>query len=193
METRTMDDLEVRLPEPPLVTNDHVHARTPMGANLVAGGATFRLWAPRARAVHVVGAFGGRDLWAVTDANRLSPIGDGHWAGFVSGVRSGDPYKFYVAGEGGAGHKRDPYARELSREPAYPGCNCVVRDPTEYPWHDWAWRTSSFNDLIVYQLHVGTFWGPDRQGRAARFLDVLDRLDYLADLGVTAVQLLPVV
>lgn len=177
----------------PRVTGDHVGPRTPMGANLVADGATFRLWAPRAKAVHVVGRFGGHELWQVTDANRLSAIGNGHWAGFVPGVRSGDPYKFHVVGEGGEGRKRDPYARELSRQPAYPNCDCIVRDPSEYPWHDWAWRTPALNELIVYQLHVGTFWGPARQGSAARFLDVVDRLDYLADLGVTGVQLLPVV
>ena len=42
-------------------------------------------------------------------------------------------------------------------------------------WHtgcDWTWRTPAFNDLIVYQFHVGTFYGPDRANRVAKFLDV---------------------
>ena len=50
-----------------------------------------------------------------------------------------------------------------------------------------------FNDLILYQLHVGVFNGPDRPRRVAKFLDVLGRLDYLVALGINAVLLLPIV
>ncbi|MCA9210213.1 MAG: hypothetical protein KDA55_17765, partial [Planctomycetales bacterium] len=38
----------------------HIHADTPMGANLIANGATFRVWAPKAREVYVIGDFNGR-------------------------------------------------------------------------------------------------------------------------------------
>ncbi len=176
----------------PLPQN-HVSAATPLGANLVAGGATFRVWAPRALDVHVAGSLGGVDLWAPTDANRLVRDGADCWAGFVAGVADGDEYKFWVRGTGGAGYKRDPYARELTASPPYPLCNCVVRDPRRHTWHDQGWRPPRFNDLVVYQLHVGTFAGPDRAHRVATFLDVLDRLDYLAALGVNAIELLPIV
>ena len=50
-----------------------------------------------------------------------------------------------------------------------------------------------FNDLIVYQLHVGVFNGPNRPTRGAKFLDVLGKLDYLGALGVNTVLLLPIV
>src|SRR6185312_13815681 len=62
-----------------------------------------------------------------------------------------------------------------------------------YPWHDDRYRAPRFEDLIIYQLHVGTFAGPDRRHRVGRFLDVLERLEHLLALGVTAVELLPIV
>ena len=55
------------------------------------------------------------------------------------------------------------------------------------------YRPPAFNDLIIYQLHIGVFNGPDRARRVAKFLDVLGKLDYLCALGVNAIKLLPVV
>jgi 1,4-alpha-glucan branching enzyme len=68
----------------------------------------------------------------------------------------------------------------------------VVRDPGRYPWHDAGFRPPPFNDLVIYQLHIGTFNGPDLENRPAKFLDVLGRLDHLLALGVNAVEPLPV-
>jgi 1,4-alpha-glucan branching enzyme len=118
--------------------------------------------------------------------------GNGYWAGFVPGVKDGDEYKFWVAGDGSSNFKRDPYARELSTSPPYPHCNCVVRSPTTYAWHDQGFRRPAFSDLVVYQLHVGTYFGASQASGGAKFLDVLNRLLYLVDLGVNAIQLLPV-
>src|SRR5262249_32190499 len=124
---------------------------------------------------------------------RLVLDANGYWAGYFPGIGAGQQYKFYVVGAGTSGHKRDPYARELTTDPAYPHCNCVVRDPSSYPWHDDGFRPPAFHDLVIYQLHIGTFFGPDRENRAAKFLDVLDRLGYLAELGVNAIEPLPIV
>jgi 1,4-alpha-glucan branching enzyme len=68
--------------------SDFAHA--PMGGTLVPDGATFRVWAPRARAVHVSGDFNG---WKQDTASRMVPIGGGHWAGFVPGLKDGDQYR----------------------------------------------------------------------------------------------------
>jgi 1,4-alpha-glucan branching enzyme len=162
-----------------------------MGANLTPArdGATFRVWAPGAKDVFVSGSFTG---WTNVDAGRLLKDADGYWAGFVPGVKAGDPYKYYVVGDGSSGYKRDPYARDLSTSPAYPLSNCLAVDPSAYRWHDAGWRTPEFSDMIVYQLHVGTFFGPDREHRVAKFLDVLDRIDHLTALGVTAIEPLPI-
>jgi 1,4-alpha-glucan branching enzyme len=170
-------------------SQDHIGPGTPMGANLIDGGCTFRVWAPRATEVYVRGTF---TDWELTDAGRLGPLPGGHWGGFVPEVADGAEYKFWVVGDGSAGPKRDPFARELSVEPVFPFSNCVVRDPAAYPWHDAGFRPPSFSDLVVYQLHVGAFarCGP---GKGGRFLDVIDRVPYLADLGVNAVELLPIV
>jgi 1,4-alpha-glucan branching enzyme len=175
---------------------DHISPQTPLGATLVGDGCTFRAWAPRARAVYVRGAF---NDWRLDDSGLLVKNADGYWAGFLPGVGDGAPYKFYVRGEGSEGDKRDPCARELAFEPGYPHSNCVVRDPTSYPWHNQGFRPPAFNDLVIYQFHVGTFYAADAAGHdrrpegGARFLDVLDRVAYLAELGVNAIEPLPVV
>lgn len=169
-----------------------VGPNTPMGANVIAGGCTFRAWAPRASALYVSGSFNG---WQKQDETcRLVRDANGYWAGFVPGVGEGAEYKFYVVGAGSTGFKRDPYAREI----VAPDWNCVVSQPAAFPWHDGGFRPPVFEDLIIYQLHVGTFYAVDaagndrRAGRVAKFLDVLDRIEYLVDLGITAVQPLPI-
>ncbi|GIE95082.1 1,4-alpha-glucan branching enzyme [Paractinoplanes rishiriensis] len=114
----------------------------------------------------------------------------GVWGGFFRGVGTGRKYRFYVVGAGGRGFKRDPRARELELY-GYPDCDGLTADPDEYPWHDAGWTPPRFTDLIVYQLHVGVFSGSGRG--PAKFLDALRRVPYLARLGVTAIQPLPVV
>ena len=102
----------------------HIHPGTPMGATLVADGATFRVWAPGAHSVHAIGDFNDRNR---NDASLLNRDGHGHWLGFIPGVRDRDRYMFYVVGDGSEGPKRDPYAREL--QTPFPS-DCIIR-PTE--------------------------------------------------------------
>ena len=103
----------------------HISAHTPMGANLVGGGATFRAWALRAQEVHISGELNG---CARDESTLMVKDAAGYWSGFVPGIKDGDHYKFFVVGAGSQGYKRDPYARELSETPAYPRSNCIVRD-----------------------------------------------------------------
>ena len=95
---------------------------------------------------------------------------------------------FWVVGDGSAGPKRDPYAREL--QTPFPS-ECIVRS-TDFPWHETGYRTPRFADFVIYQLHVGTFFTPHLPRKSGTFLDVARKLPYLAGLGVTAVQLLPI-
>ena len=72
-----------------------------------------------------------------------------------------------------------------------------MHDPASYPWHDGGFRAPEFRDLILYQLHIGAYYAVDAQGHDKRrgvgkFLDLLDRVDYLRDLGINGVQLLPI-
>jgi len=133
-----------------------------MGGTLVPGGATFRTWAPAAHGVYVLGDF---NSWMRDDNALLVRQGGGRWAGFFPGATDGMKYKFYVIGNAGEGHKRDPYARELTNE--WPNPDCILRAATAYSWQDRTWRTPPFHELIVYQLHVGTFFGPNRETRPA--------------------------
>lgn len=170
------------------VTQQHITPSTPMGVTLVQGGATVRVWAPRAQDVFVCGDF---NEWVRDDTSRLARRPDGRWTGFIPGATDGQVYKFYVVGDGSEGFKRDPYARELTS--TWPNPDCIIRSAATFPWQDWSWRTPDFRDLIVYQFHVGTWFGPNRGQRVAKFLDVLDRIEYLADLGVNAIEPLPIV
>jgi 1,4-alpha-glucan branching enzyme len=180
-----------------------VDVNTPMGANLQPGGVAFRCWAPRAQSVYVVtGAAlqAARKPPFVPDpTSALTNLGDETWAGFVPGLGDGDHYLFWVEGANNdvGGLKRNPRSRELSIEPAYPDCDCIVHVPWDYPWHDAGFRPPEFRDLILYQLHIGVYYGVDAQGKdkrrsIAKFLDLLDRVDYLKDLGINGVQLMPI-
>jgi 1,4-alpha-glucan branching enzyme len=184
------------------VDHTRVDKHSPMGANAGPGGTGFRTWAPHARAVWVVA---GERLtarpglnWVPDPSDALSPLGDGTWGGFVTGVDEGDPYMFFVEGEDRSGWKRDPYARELTFEPAFPGSFCIVRRLDTYRWRAPNWQPPIYPDLVLYQLHIGTWWAQDEFGnderavRGGTFLDAVAKLGHLRALGVNAVQLLPI-
>lgn len=180
-------------------SQQHVNSNTPLGANLVDGGATFRTWAPTAQEVYVTLHDPGTatpSMWQKNPNDALVNDGNGYWAGFFPGVKDGDEYRFYIVGTGTEGFKRDPYARELQMD-GYPECNCIVRDPNTYTWQDQGFHPPAFNDLIIYQFHFGVFYAKDDQGqdirphRVCKFLDVVDRIEYFADLGVNAIMPLP--
>lgn len=159
----------------------HIDATTPMGATLVDGGATFRVWAPHAEAVYVTNGEGPAD--PPPEAGALSRLGD-DWAGFVPGVKNRDRYRFWIQGKADSGPKRDPYARELDAP------DCVIRT-TDFPWHDTGYVTTDYHDLVIYHLQVGTF-RPRGTSAGGTFLDVALKIPYLRDLGISAIQLLPI-
>jgi 1,4-alpha-glucan branching enzyme len=162
--------------------------QAPMGGTLVPGGATFRVFAPHAKAVHVSGEFNG---WSQDENCRLEPIGGGHWAVFIPALNNGDAYMYFVEGEGTSGFKRDPHARLLTVDPAFPHAHSVLRNPDAFPWHDAGFTPPPFNELVIYQLHVGTF--DIKPGSFdGCFFDVIERVPHLKSLGVNAIELLPV-
>src|SRR6266404_4802229 len=92
----------------------HLNSNTPLGANLVDGGATFRTWAPLAQEVYVAFSEPETAPLAAYEKNPnqlLVKDESGYWGGFFPGLRDGDEYRFYVVGAGSEGFKRDPYAR----------------------------------------------------------------------------------
>ncbi len=177
----------------------HCSSDTAMGATLVSdlgvpgGGATFRVWAPRAHEVYVNGVFDGISMIGQTSNLLMQKDAHGYWSGFIRSAGEGDTYRFYVVGEGSSGYKRDPYARELANDPdlPFPVCPAVVRSAKAYPWHDANFRAPEFAGMVVYQLHIGTY-APAQPGWAGTYLDVIEKIPYLAALGINVVQPLPV-
>jgi len=175
-----------------MLSQANILPTTPMGANLIGGGATFRAWAPRATAVYVNGTFGGTPMTGQTNALLMAKDTNGYWTGFIPNARDGDLYHFWVVGASPvSGYKRDPYAREMATDNPFPTCSCVIRSSTAYPWHDAAFVTPDFSNMIIYQLHVGTY-APSSPGVASTFLDVIGKIEYLAALGINVLQPLPI-
>lgn len=146
----------------------------PFGAEAVAGGVRFRLWAPSARRV---------DLCLEEGAGRLLPMAPlpGGWHEIVTDAAApGSRYCFRIDGET---RVPDPASRCNPEGVHGPS---MVWDPLAFDWQDGAWRGRPWEEAVVYELHVGTF---TPQGT---FAAAADKLGYLADLGVTAVELMPV-
>jgi 1,4-alpha-glucan branching enzyme len=175
-----------------MLSQANISPNTPMGANLVeGGGATFRVWAPRATAVYVNGSFGGTWHSGQTDDLLMAKDGNGYWTGFIADAKDSDPYHYWVTGGGSSGYKRDPFAREMATDQPFPICSCLIRASNAYPWHDAEFVTPDFSNMIIYQLHIGTY-APSAPGKASTFLDVIGKIEYLAALGITVLQPLPV-
>ena len=137
------------------------------------GGTMFRLWSPGADRV---------ELW-LEEPKRAVPMprDAGGWAEYVSReAPPGTRYRYRIDGEMLV---PDPAARYQPGD--VHGASEVV-DPLAYGWCDGAWAGLPPERLVFYELHVGTFT-PD-----GTFRGVADRLDHLASLGVTAIELMPV-
>ncbi len=139
------------------------------------GSVRFRLWAPSAPRVDLKLNSGG--------PGRILPMQalDGGWYELVTdAARPGSRYMFVI--DGGLAVP-DPASRDQAGD--VHGWSIVV-DPQGFDWQDGDWRGRPWHETVLYELHVGTFT------RDGRYRDVADRLDALVDLGVTAIELMPV-
>jgi 1,4-alpha-glucan branching enzyme len=160
-----------------------------MGASLSGQGCTFRVWAPFADEVYLVGDFTSPP-WGDGKV-RLQPDGGWggsphYWSAFVQGVRDGAEYKFILrrGGREVEPWKMDPYGRDATHSNG----NSLVRDPA-FAWQSNGFRMPDWNELVIYELHVGTF--NDMPGDAGGFTELMAGLDYLRDLGVNAIEMMP--
>ena len=143
-----------------------------LGATLQEGMATFRVWAPRCRAVEVV--IEGRKPEALTGRQ------DGVFERSLAGIGAGTRYQYRLDGER---YRPDPVSRYQPEGVHGPS---VVVDPGRFPWTDQGFRGRALADLVFYELHVGTFTA------AGSFEAVIAHLPQLLDLGITAIELMPV-
>ena len=156
-----------------------------MGAIPHDDGTTFRVWAPHATGVAVVGTF---NDW---DASRDPLVRDNSgaaetWSVDVVGARPGDEYRFVLQTPAGERNRIDPRARRLTNSVG----NGVIYDAAAFDWGNAEFRQPPWNDLVVYELHVGTF-SEGLHGQPGTLDGVRRRLPYLRDLGIGAIQLMP--
>ncbi len=149
-----------------------------LGARPTADGVLFRVWAPEAARVDVVSS--DTRAHAGEDAHALTPDGGGYFAGLVRGMRAGARYRYRV--DGGESYP-DPASR--AQPDGVHGASMVV-DSDGFAWTDASWAGIEPDDLIVYEVHIGTFT-PEGTFDAA-----IARLDHVAALGATAVEVMPI-
>ncbi|HSL24306.1 MAG TPA: malto-oligosyltrehalose trehalohydrolase [Vicinamibacterales bacterium] len=145
------------------------------GARAEDGGARFALWAPAAESVTLVVESG-----ACAGEYQMARAPDGLCTLELPGVAAGDLYRFRL---GDSPLMPDPASRFQPMGVHGPS---EVIDPTRFAWTDAPWRGIDVENVVTYELHVGTFT-PE-----GTFASAIERLPYLRDLGVTVVELMPV-
>ena len=159
-------------------------------------GVYFAVWAPNAEKVHVIGDFNGWNR----RAHPLNPKQQsGIWEGFLSGVKKGDIYKYYIQSNhhGIKTEKADPFSF-YSEVP--PKSGSIVWD-SSYQWQDDNWvskerqRLNSLNSAIsIYEVHLGSWMRRSNEvGRMLTYRELALKLaDYVLEMGFTHVEFLPV-
>jgi len=155
-------------------------------ADALGTGVTFRVWSPHATTAAVRGTF---NNWGITSMAR-----DGsseYWSVDVPGVTNGSQYKYFI---NGTHWWKDPRSRLVTRS-GYnsPDANSIVYFPNAFDWQGDTRLAVNQSDLVIYEMHVGAFYDPTPFGGGpGKFTDAIAKLDHLANLGVNAVELLPI-
>lgn len=155
--------------------------RSGMGATLYTGGVMFRIWAPNATRVWVTGDF---NSWGRTE---LGNEFNGNFSGDVAGATRYQKYKYIVLNKyGGEATHADPRSARMENSAGA----SIIHDPNDYTWVN-GFGTPGFNDMVIYELHIGTFndspgFGP------GNFTSAIAKLDHLASLGVNMIEVMPV-
>lgn len=152
----------------------------------------FRVWAPNATAVSVVGDFNSWD----NDANKCKLVAPGIWEATVKGVNIYDCYKYAVTSPTGVVHlKADPYA---VHQETRPGTGSKVYELHNYSWGDEAWQEKKANQNIlaqpinIYEVHFGS-WKRHDDGNFLTYREMAEQLvPYVKDMGYTHIEMLPI-
>jgi maltooligosyltrehalose trehalohydrolase len=167
-----------------------VSRRLPIGTEVLASerGAQVRVWAPDhakvtlvIRSVHSPGGVHGTQNGRRPREIVLSREPDGYHSAFAPGVGAGSRYWFRLGND--AALYADPASRSQPEGPL--GASEVV-DPSAFVWTDAAWRGIPPERHVLYEMHIGTFT-PEGTWAAATH-----GLDYLAEVGITTLEIMPV-
>lgn len=146
------------------------------GAEVTDGGVRYRTWCKHESATVRVIDENEQNLREL----KLAPAGGGYFSAFDELGAAGDLYRYHFGESAGW---PDPASRW---QPSGVHGPSMVIDPTRFRWSDEAWMPTLPSELIIYELHVGTFTD------AGDFRGVISKLDHLAELGVNAIELMPV-
>jgi len=155
--------------------------REGMGAIVHEGGVAFRIWAPHADRVFVTGSF---NDWA-DDADPMTREDGGTWYADLAHAKVGDEYRFRILNGELELSRIDPCAREVTSSIG----NGVIVDP-DYDWEGDDFRMPAWNELVIYEMHIGTFHRPD-EDEPGTFADATLKFDHLKRLGINAIQIMP--
>ena len=162
-----------------------------LGSFLEGDRATFRVWAPAAVAVSVVGNFNDWD----TFANPMMRIADGVWETQIDGISNYEVYKYAItSSEGKVTLKSDPYARHFETAPA--NASRVYTDDG-YTWGDDEWKTAQNEKNImdspvnIYEVHLGS-WNRFADGNTYDYITAAKEISkYVKKMGYTHIELMP--
>jgi 1,4-alpha-glucan branching enzyme len=143
-------------------------------------GYRFAVWAPHADAVSVIGDFNDWDR-SKTPCERDD---QGNWLAEVPDAKPGQGYKFAISAGEKTFDRIDPRAREVTNSV---GHSVIVKD--DFDWQGDEFKMPPWNELVIYEMHIGTFNAKD--GKPGTFDSAIERLPYLRDLGINAVELMP--
>jgi len=147
----------------------------PFGAELTAQGVRFRLWAPAAHRMELMLQADG-----AVRALAMQALPGGWFEVLSREARAGSLYRFRIDGEL---QVADPASRFNPQDAHGPS---AVVDPCAFAWPDGAWRGRPWHEAVIYELHVGAF------SAEGSFAGVERRLEYLAQLGITVIELMPI-
>ena len=155
-------------------------------------GWVFRVWAPHARSVAVMGDFNG---WNDSD-HPMELLSDGVWETFIPGLQQYDSYKYAVhTASGRVLAKSDPYAFHAETRP---GTASKLYDLSGYGWGDDSWMEYRKKNPIyqkplnIYEVHLGS-WRRTADDQMLSYLDIWTYLiPYVKEMGFTHVELLPI-
>ena len=158
-----------------------------MGAIPDAKGVTFRVWAPHADKVYLTGTF---NDWSQTSTPLLNEK-NGCWSIAVPGAKTGDEYRYLIHSPV---HWKltplsriDPYARKVTNSKG----NGIVYDRKALDWGGDNFKMASWNELVIYEMHVGTFH-VKAEGHPGTFDSAVEKLPYLKELGINAIEVMPI-
>jgi len=163
------------------------HAQTQNGVQ----GYVFRVWAPNAQAVSVVGDF---NFWNEQDLP-MQNLGGGAWEAFSVYARLYGAYKYCIFTKDGRRlYKTDPYGNRCC---TLPDTSSMIDPPGSYVWHDAAYRARVRRQkplsrpVNIYEVHAGS-WKQHPDGSHYSYTELADELiPYCKDMGYTHIELLP--